>query len=109
MTKLKLKTFGDLSKKLKVQEGSSKEVIIKADCALFAQMIIIAENRKLKISDVLCHPLEPLPSALALAEGSQEKPTRHRLPRAIKESNCSRCNSAAMCGRYRWNGNGSEA
>lgn len=54
MTKLKLKTFDDLSKKMK---GSSKEVIIKADRALFAQMIITAENRKLKMSDVLCHPL----------------------------------------------------
>lgn len=84
MTKLKLKTFGDLSKKLKVQGGSGKEVIIKADCVLFAQMIIIPENRKLKISDVLCHPLEPLPSALASAEGSQEKPTRHHLPRSYK-------------------------
>lgn len=84
MTKLKLKTFGDLSKKLKVQRGLGKEVIIKVDCVLFAQMIIIAENRKLKISGMLCHPLKPLPSALALAEGSQEKPTRHRLPRSYK-------------------------
>ena len=56
MTKLKLKTFGDLSKKMKVHKGTSKEVIIKADRALFAQMIIIAENRKLKMNDVLCHP-----------------------------------------------------
>ena len=84
MTKLKLKTFGDLSKKLKVQGGSGKEVIIKADCALFAQTTIIAENRKLKISDMLCHPLEPLFSALASAGESQEKPTMHRLPRSYK-------------------------
>lgn len=82
MTKRKLKTFGDLSKKLKVQGESGKEVIIKVDCELFAQTTIIAENRKLKISDMLCHPLEPLPSALASAEESQEKPTTHHLPRS---------------------------
>ena len=52
MTKLKLKTFGDLSKKMKVPGGTNKEVIIKADHALFAQMIIFAENRKLKMNDV---------------------------------------------------------
>ena len=61
ITKLKLKTFADLSKKIKVQSGMSKEVIIRADRALFAQMIIIAENRKLKVNDVLCHPVQPLP------------------------------------------------
>jgi len=53
MAKLKLKTFGDLSKELNVHRGTTKEVIIKADRALFAQMIIIAENRKLKMNDVL--------------------------------------------------------
>jgi len=53
MAKLKLKTFGDLSKELKVHRGTSKEVFIRADHALFAQMIIIAENRKLKMNDVL--------------------------------------------------------
>ena len=49
MTKFQLKTFGDLSKKMKVQSGKSKEVIIKADRALFAKMIIIAESRNLKM------------------------------------------------------------
>jgi len=54
ITKRKLKTFGGLSKKMKVQRGTSKEVVIKADRALVAQMIIIAENRKLNMSEVLC-------------------------------------------------------
>lgn len=43
MTKLKLKTFGDLSK-LSVQRGTSKEVIVEADRALFAPMITTAEK-----------------------------------------------------------------
>ena len=69
ITKLKIKPFGDLSKKIKVQSGMSKEVIIRADRALSAQMIIIAENRRLKISDVLCHPLGRLPLASASTDG----------------------------------------
>ena len=60
MTKLKLKTFVDFSKKMKVHRGTGKEVIIKADCALFVQMIIIADNWKSKMNDVLCHPLGSL-------------------------------------------------
>ena len=36
ITKLQLKTFGDFSKKMKVHRGISKEVVIKADRALFA-------------------------------------------------------------------------
>ena len=53
-TATKLKTFGDLSKKNKMKAKSemSKEVIIKADRALFAQMLIIAENRKLKMKQL---------------------------------------------------------
>ena len=40
--KRKLKTFGDFPKKMKVRKGTNKEVIIKADRALFARMIIFA-------------------------------------------------------------------
>ena len=36
----------------------------------FAEMISIAENKTLKMSDVLGHPLGPLPRTLALADGS---------------------------------------
>ena len=34
---------------MKAQSEMSKEVIIKADRALFAQMLIIADNRKLRM------------------------------------------------------------
>ena len=86
MTKLKLKTFGDLSKKMKVHKGTSKEVIIKADRALFAQMIIIAENRKLKMNDVLCHPLGPLPWSLASADGSLRKTNKASLAKQLQKN-----------------------
>ena len=86
MTKRKLKTFGDLSKKMKVHKGTSKEVIIKADRALFAQMIIIAENRKLKMNDVLCHPLGPLPWSLASADGSLRKTNKASLAKELQKN-----------------------
>ena len=86
MTKLKFKTFGDLSKKMKVHRGTSKEVIFKADHALLAQMIIFAENRKLKMNDVLCHPLRPLPWALASADGSVRKTNKPSLAKELQKN-----------------------
>lgn len=61
-------------------------MIIKADRALFAQMILIAENRKLQISDVLCHPLGPLPWALASDDGSIRKNNKAALANELKKS-----------------------
>ena len=40
----KLQTFTDLNKKVQVRSRTSKEIILKADRNLFAQMILIAEN-----------------------------------------------------------------
>ena len=86
MTKLKLKTFCDLSKKVEVHKGTSKEVIIKADRALFSQMIIIAENKKLKMNDVLCHPLGPLPWSLVSADGSLRKTNKASLAKELQKN-----------------------
>ena len=85
-TKLKLKTFGDLSKKMKVPRGTNKEVIIKVDRALFAQLIIIAENRELEMNDVLCHPLGPLPWALASADRSLRKTSKASLAKELQKN-----------------------
>ncbi|KAG1648370.1 hypothetical protein GQR58_029891 [Nymphon striatum] len=46
-----------------------KELVLKADRNLFAQMLLVAQSRKLKIKDVLSHPLGPLPMALANPDG----------------------------------------
>ena len=61
-------------------------MIIKADRSLFAQMILVAENRKLQISDVLCHPLGPLPWALASDDGSIRKNNKAALANELKKS-----------------------
>ena len=71
---------------MKVHKGTSKEVIIEADRALFAQMIIIAENRKLKMNDVLHHPLRPLPSSLASADGSLRKTNKASLAKELQKN-----------------------
>ncbi|KAG1656755.1 hypothetical protein GQR58_023747 [Nymphon striatum] len=46
-----------------------KEPVLKADRNLFAHMLLVAQSRKLKINDVLSHPLGPLPMALASPDG----------------------------------------
>lgn len=71
---------------MKVHKGTSKEVIIKAGRALFAQMIIIAENRKLKMNDVLCHPLGLLPWSLASADGSLRKANKASLAKELQKN-----------------------
>ena len=70
---------------MKVHKGSSKEVIIKAGRALLAQMIITAENRKLKMSDVPCHPLGPLPWSLPSADGSLRKTNKVLLAKEVQK------------------------
>ena len=55
---------------MEVQKGTTNEIIVRGDRRLFAQMIVIAETRKLTMSSVLSHPLGPLPWALASPDGS---------------------------------------
>ena len=64
MTKLKLKTFDDLSNKIKVQKGANKEVIIKANRALRWMMHCAI------LSD-------PYPGPLLPPMGRWGKPTKH--------------------------------
>ena len=58
---------------MEVQKRTTNEIIVRADRRLFAQMIVIAETRKLTMSSVLSHPLGPLPWALASPDGSLRK------------------------------------
>ena len=58
---LKVQTFNEMRKK--TVKGTTKERGLKADRRLFGNMVLIAQNRKLEMCDVLCHPLSPLPWA----------------------------------------------
>ena len=85
MTKKKLRTFTNIRMKPR-SKGHAKEAILKADRNLFGQMILVAENRKLKMSDVLAHPLGPLPWALASGDGSLRKTNKAALARELERN-----------------------
>ena len=85
MIKKKLKTFSGMRKKPH-SNGRVKEVVLKADRRLFGQMVIIAESRKLQMSDVLAHPMGPLPLALANDGGSLRKTNKAALARESKKN-----------------------
>ena len=87
MVKNNLKTFADLVKKPH-RKCSTKEVVLKADRKLFGQMILVAESRKLHMTEVLSHPLGPLPWALANSDGSLRKTNKAALARALEKSAC---------------------
>jgi len=63
MSKKKLKTFSDIKKKSRNQH-QAKQVVLKADRKLFGQMIFVAQSRELSMSEVMAHPLGPLPWSL---------------------------------------------
>ena len=63
LSKKNLKTFTNPCTKRIQSKG--REIIIKADRNMFARMIVIAKGRELSMKDVLCHPLGPIPWALA--------------------------------------------
>ena len=85
MKKANLKTFSHLSKKMEVQKGTTNEIIVRADKRLFAQMIVIAETRKLTMSSVLSHPLGPLSWALASPDGSLRKTNKSSLAKELQK------------------------
>ena len=76
MKKAKLKTFTELNKKIKV----------KAEERLFAQMIVIAECRNLQMSEVLAHPLGPLPWTLANPDGTLRKTKEATLAKELQKN-----------------------
>ena len=47
-----VKSFAHLGKKMNVRGGSPNEVVLRADRTLFAQMMVIAETRKLSMSSL---------------------------------------------------------
>jgi len=82
--RLKLKTFADLQKVTTVKTRD-KEVVLKADNRLFGKMILISENRKLDMRDVLSYPLGPKPWSLANGDGTLKKTDKARLGNHIEK------------------------
>ena len=84
ITKLKSKTFADLSKKTTIKL-QNKEEILKADRTLFARMAVVAQSREMDMRDVLKHSYGPLPWSLAAVDGSYAKTTKSKLAELIEK------------------------
>ena len=82
--KLKLKTFTDM-KKDTVVKGTNKEIVLKADNRAFGHMLLIAQNRKLDMREVLCYPLGQKPWALANGDGTLKKTGKASLGKHIEK------------------------
>ena len=59
-------------------------------------MILIAENRKRQMGEVLSHPLGPLPWALSTADGPFKKQTKQLWQKNYKSCAILRRNPAAI-------------
>jgi len=57
MSKVMLKTLKHMSKKVELRKRTAKEIVLKADRSLFAQVIVITEAWQLSKKEVLSHPL----------------------------------------------------
>ena len=86
MKKAKLKTFTDLNKKIKVEASNNQKVILKAEKKLLAQMIVIAECINFQMSEVLAHPLAPLPWTLANPDGTLRKTNKASLAKELQKT-----------------------
>ena len=85
MSKAMLKTYKLINKKVELRKGTAKEILLKADRALFAQMIVIAEPRQLSMKEVLSDPLGPLPRSLAVPDGSLKKTAKSSLAKELQK------------------------
>ena len=83
--KLKLQTFSALQKSTVVKAGANREIILKADNRVFGQMLLIAQNRKLDMQEVLEYPLGPKPWALANPDGTLKKTGKATLGKHLEK------------------------
>jgi hypothetical protein len=91
MTKKELRTFSNIIMKPH-KPGLAKGAILKASRKLLGQKILVAENRKLQMSDVLAHPLGLLPWALASSDGSLCKTNKTALGKELEKDPRALCN-----------------
>ena len=84
ITKKRLsKTFSDIRKK--TSASNPNNVILQANMTIFAHMVLVADSRHLRMSDVLSHPLGPLPWTLSIAEGTMRKTNKAALAKELEK------------------------
>ena len=84
MTKKKLMTFSDIRKKSQNQQ-ETKNTGLMADRKLFGHMVLVDQSRDLHMSDVLVHPLGPVPWAFANSDGSLCTTNKTALARVLEK------------------------
>ena len=85
LKKAKQKTFSDMNKKVELRKGTTRQIVLKAYRAFFAQMVVIAEERQLSMQEVLSHPLGPLPWSLAATDGTLKKTSKSSLAKELQK------------------------
>ena len=69
----------------KSYQVAGRQIILKADCDLFAKMILIAQTRDLDMKEILKHRLGQIPWALATPEGTQRKTMKSSLSKKLRK------------------------
>lgn len=80
----KLKTFSSISKKKKVSTDG-KTMILKANRSLFGRIIIIGQNRKIDVRELLQYSFGPLPWSLATTEGYPRRTNKAVLATSLQK------------------------
>ena len=78
LAKMGLLTFSSIATKRTVKT-STREVVLKADKALFSRLIILAQSWQMNLAVMLEYALGPLLWALATADGSLVKTNKATL------------------------------
>ena len=82
--KNKLKTFTTMLSTQKVSVNGG-DVVIRADRALFARLLVIREKRGVSIKELLQYSLSPIAWSLATPEGNTFKSVKSKLQNALEE------------------------
>ena len=87
ISKLRLQTFANVNKRTSVKV-KGKDMIVKADRNLFGRLLVVAQNRKMDMKNVMKHELGPIPWSLASVDGSIYKTTKSSLHSVLEKRCC---------------------
>ena len=86
ITKLKLKTFSSMAKKVKVTAKGGGVAMLQANRNLFARMLLLAQSRNVDMKEVLSFPLGPFPLSLSTEMGTLHKTQKSKFLRLIEST-----------------------
>ena len=86
ISKLKLKTFSSMTKKVRVSSGKGTEVTLKNNRNLFARMLLLAQSREIDMKEVLTFSLGPFPLSLSTEMGTLHKTQKSKLMTTLESS-----------------------